>query len=238
MIMMKNDAIIIYAKWPELNKTKTRIAEETTPEFARDLSMACLDDVVSNIAFSASYDVYFGVNTTQESHKFKEKYNIPSIITTNGSTAHDENEQSARMFGAFSKSFHHHDKILLVPIDVPGLSKADIINAFSYLDRYGQVIGPEYNGGVYMIGAKKPIKNGLFHNVRWGTLHSFADLISNCGPNTKVLELKSDLNSIDDLSREREEIMSNCPSIMKFLENTGYYNNFKYGNFGGQIGDC
>ena len=67
---MKNDAIIIYAKWPELNKTKTRIAEETTPEFARDISMACLDDVVSHIAFSPEYDVYFGVNTEQELYNF------------------------------------------------------------------------------------------------------------------------------------------------------------------------
>ena len=106
---MKNDAIIIYAKWPELNKTKTRIAEETTPEFARDISMACLDDVVSHIAFSPEYDVYFGVNTEQELYNFKEKYNIPSIITTHDPVAYGENEQSSRMFSAFSKLFNYHN---------------------------------------------------------------------------------------------------------------------------------
>ena len=128
---MKNDAIIIYAKWPELNKTKTRIAEETTPEFARDISMACLDDVVSHIAFSPEYDVYFGVNTEQELYNFKEKYNIPSIITTHDPVAYGENEQSSRMFSAFSKLFNYHNKVLLVPIDVPELLKADIINALN-----------------------------------------------------------------------------------------------------------
>lgn len=236
---MKNDAIIIYAKWPELNKTKTRIAEETTPEFARDLSMACLDDVVSHIAFSTVYDAYFGVNTEEESYKFKEKYDMPSIITTHDSIAYGENEQSSRMFSAFSKLFKHHNKIVLVPIDVPGLLKEDIINAFSELNQYEQVIGPEYNGGVYMIGVRKPIKKGLFRNVRWGTRHSFADLISNCDSNTKVLGLKSDLNSTNDLLREREKIMSDCPSIMQLLEKTRYYDtNPKYSDLGGQIGDC
>ena len=134
--------------------------------------------------------------------------------------------------------FNYHNKVLLVPIDVPELLKADIINAFSNLNRYEQVIGPEYNGGVYMIGIRKPIKDSLFQNVGWGTPHSFVDLISNCGPNTKVLKLKSDLNSVNDLSQEREKIILNCPSIAKLLKNTRYYGNSEYKNLGGQIGNC
>ena len=47
--MDKRNAVLIYAKWPRLGECKTRIARDTSDEFAYKFSVACLNDLIGNL---------------------------------------------------------------------------------------------------------------------------------------------------------------------------------------------
>ena len=68
--MDKRNAVLIYAKWPRLGECKTRIARDTSDEFAYKFSVACLNDLIGNLKNSDFFNLVAGVNTRLEAEKF------------------------------------------------------------------------------------------------------------------------------------------------------------------------
>ena len=215
----KDCAVIIFAKWPELGTCKTRIAAEISPRFALEFSMACLTDLILNVGDSDYYDLIVGVNTSEELALFKEHYGlsgIPTEVTT----------QSDRFHYIFSRLLGEegHRKVLLIPMDLPFLSQEDMITAFTRLNAFPFVHGPESNGGIYLIGARAPYMEDIFQGVRWSTPTSFEDLVRNCGQeNVYSLKQRDDLNSFKAVLNARRGIAHHCPTLFKLLVKEGYY---------------
>jgi len=69
----KENLVIIFAKKPEIGKTKTRIAVETSASFAYDFSLACFLDLLNGIKGSIFYDLVIVVDSPQEAAWFEKK---------------------------------------------------------------------------------------------------------------------------------------------------------------------
>jgi len=234
----RNNVVIIFAKKPELGKVKTRIAEETSAKFAYEFAKVCLIDLINKISNSDYYDLIIGTDSSNDVLWFQKNFSIEGIVINQVKGETKQEIQSNKFENIFSillnKRGYNYRKAVLIPMDIPFISEEDLIAAFARLDQKKFVHGPEINGGVYLIGVRTPYKSGIFKGVRWGTSHSFEDLVKNCGKeNTFSLKLKNDLNMPEDILKLRNEIYHNCPVLYEFLERNSYYLSVKnkYVNF-------
>ena len=81
-----------------------------------------------------------------------------------------------RLANAFADVFAlGFDRVVAVGIDTPGLRPSHLDAAFGSLERAPAVLGPDADGGVYLIGLARA-EPGAFSRVSWQTRDVLADL--------------------------------------------------------------
>jgi uncharacterized protein len=222
MVEIEKNVLVMLAKKPELGKVKTRIAKETSEDFALKFALSSIKDVITNIKDSRCYDFVVATDTPQELEWFEKAHNLPGILIE---PSEDKN-LSYKMnfvFNTLLKNYEY-EKTTLIPMDVPFITSTEIIFALSKLNNNNYVLGPEPNGGVYLIGIRKDsLNNKLFNNVAWSTPHSFDSLMGNLGKeHTYVLNQKDDLNTFQDILNNKENIKLFCPNVDRLLQTEPY----------------
>jgi glycosyltransferase A (GT-A) superfamily protein (DUF2064 family)/8-oxo-dGTP pyrophosphatase MutT (NUDIX family) len=216
------NVVIIYSKWPELGKCKTRIAEETSHKFALDFTIACMDDLIENLRNSDYYDLIVGADSERDLGRFKDKYGLDGILTMNASMPERKKRQSQNFNDIFGELQGKYGKMILIPMDLPFMDQEDMISSFTRMDEQPFVLGPEIDGGVYLIGMRGPFKN-IFQDVGWSTSHSFTDLVKNCGEeNIYRLKVRSDFNMFQEVLNARDLIAASCRNLNDLLVKNGY----------------
>lgn len=221
MLNKKHDnVVVVFAKRPVKGKVKTRIAEETSEDFAFELAKCCFIDLLNKINNSDYFDLVVATDSLADLRWFQENYSL------NGFTIDEAPSLSDKLNTIFKTltSVHGYSKAILIPMDIPFIKQEDLITGFARLDNNDYVFGPEVNGGVYLMGLKDQGEKNIFTGVRWSTSHSFNDLSKNCqGHSVYNLNLKNDLNLPIDLINLKEEISHSCPTLYNFLENSNYF---------------
>ncbi len=70
--------------------------------------------------------------------------------------------------------------VMIIGSDVPGITAAHILRAFSMLGDYDAVFGPAPDGGYWMVGLKRiPRIPRPFAGVRWSSAHALSDTMDN-----------------------------------------------------------
>lgn len=228
----KENVVIIFAKKPEFGKTKTRIAKETSNKFAYEFSKACFTDLINKISKSDYYDLLIGVDSLNDLAWFQKNYALDGLVVNSKIKKDLDNlkQQSIKFENIFSKLLNNYKyrKAILIPMDIPFILEEDIITAFARMEEKKFVLGPEINGGVYLIGYRNPYKVKIFKNVRWSTSNSFNDLVTNCRKeNVFSLKLKNDLNLPEDIKILKNEIQYHCPVLYDFLNHNKYYDSMQ-----------
>ncbi|MCX6795151.1 MAG: DUF2064 domain-containing protein [Candidatus Falkowbacteria bacterium] len=230
----KDNLIIIFAKKPELGMVKTRIARETSDKFALDFSRACFSDLLNKIGKSDYYDLLVGVDDLDSLSWYQKNYSLEGFVINSGGIQEKIAKQSQKLEFIFSELLNHYKykRVIVIPMDIPFILEEDIITAFARLEEKTVVLGPEINGGIYLIGLSGQYKQGIFNEVRWSTQNSFSDLSDNIARIVGIdeifsLKLKNDLNMPEDLLTLREDIRHDCPLLFNFLKENGYYQTFE-----------
>lgn len=85
---------------------------------------------------------------------------------------------SERFNNAIKNSFQYgYDEILIIGNDSPDFSSGMILDSFNKVSQNKIVIGPSYDGGIYLLGlSKKDYANTI--NVRWNTSLVLSDLLN------------------------------------------------------------
>lgn len=92
-----------------------------------------------------------------------------------------------------------YDNIVIVGRDCPDLESADILRAFSLLENYRLVLGPDHRGGCYLI-AFHASDRAILKNVRWQEGTDSVELQQRFGPeSTALLPVKYDLDTLRDV---------------------------------------
>ena len=172
---MKNQTplsrLIIFTRYPEPGKTKTRLISALGPEGAADLQrqmteqtlicarrLAAQDPVILEVCFESG-----GVS------KFQKWLGNDLIFVPQGN-----GDLGERMSRAFQRAFQGGARfVVLIGTDIPGFSADLAWEAFAALQNRDVVLGPANDGGYYLIGLRKIIPQ-LFAAIPWGTENVFS----------------------------------------------------------------
>jgi hypothetical protein len=191
------DAFILFLKYPERGKIKTRLSTEIKDEAAYELYLCFLRDisVMAKQVKAEIIIVYSGPD-----HATFDDFPQVQSLRQRGS------DIGERMFFAlqdvFAKGFK---RIVLMGSDIPDLP-ADYVNeAFAKLESADVVLGPGTDGGYYLIGCKpNGLRQSIFHDIAWSTKTVFDETlkrIEEAGLKASVLSEWSDIDDLEDLNR-------------------------------------
>ena len=95
------------------------------------------------------------------------------------------------------------ERAVIAGVDIPGLEKRIVQNAFGLLGKKDVVIGPALDGGYYLIGMKT-VHHALFEGIPWSTAKVFGETvrtIGRLGLGYGTVETLSDLDQPEDIGR-------------------------------------
>jgi len=186
--------LIMFAKYPEKGKVKTRLAKDIGDEEAVKLYKEFVAMLVKEHA-SASYGFKIYATPDHRKDKFRTMY---SWISFSSQVGYDLGE---RMYNALRTELQEHDKVIIIGSDLPVLSCSEIAKAFEMLDNHDVVLGPAMDGGYYLIGMNAPQR--IFSGIRWSTttvLEQTMNRIKRQRLSHTLLDLKQDIDTVEDLN--------------------------------------
>lgn len=220
-----DNLLLIFSKKIKLGKVKTRIADKTSSRFAYLFAKACFSDLLKKIKKSEYYNLLLGVDDYDAKYWFKKKYSLNSVVIKKHVKKNIDYTQSDKMREVFDECLKKYKKVILIPMDIPFITEDEIILSFLKLEKYKVVLGPEFNGGVYLIGFNCFCVGDVFEGVRWSTKKSFSDLYKNSinafsKKDIFVLKTRNDLNTLEDIYFSKNDITHNCFALSKLLKKT------------------
>ena len=200
---MTNDetcAIIIFARYPNKGKVKTRLAKEIGEESALEFYKSCAENTFAECKKLKSektllYLFYSDVKDKTLVAKWAgfDFVFIPQTGTTLGE----------KMKNAFEEVFSNGaKKAVIIGTDVPDINSEIIKDSCDILNCADSVIGPSADGGYYLLGMKKTY-NFLFDDIKWSTHSVFAETCNQIVKNKLtffVLPKLIDIDTKDDFT--------------------------------------
>lgn len=195
----RENSLIVFIKYPEFGKVKTRLAQNMGDEFAYKFYESCVNYTLSEINKIDSKNIEVNLFFSSLAPEKKiEKWNEEkfNIYEQNGI------DLGERMQNAFRTIFNNScKKAIIIGTDLPDISQTIIYNSFALLDRYDVVIGPSNDGGYYLLGMKEYYPQ-IFDEIKWSTnevLKSTLDKLLKEKIKTKIIDELIDIDTKDDL---------------------------------------
>ncbi len=192
--MNTKEAIIIFLKYPELGRSKTRLAATIGNEKALKVYKELLEHT-HLISKELNLDKYlFYDKVTSRKMPWRDDiYHTAYQV---------ESDLGGRMQNAFESLFNKgYERVVIMGSDCYELTKEIIEEAFEKLKSKEVVIGPAKDGGYYLLGLTQLIPQ-LFTDVKWSTDEVFSSTVKALNSlkisydTTAVL---SDIDVYDDL---------------------------------------
>ncbi|MCW5212653.1 TIGR04282 family arsenosugar biosynthesis glycosyltransferase [Desulfobulbus sp. TB] len=162
-------AIILFTRYPQAGKVKTRLIDRLGPQGAANLHDQLTKQVISNIepilqTGQAKLQVSYCGATEQE---------MTDWLGLDISFTHQQgNDLGKRMQHAFEYIWQQGaEKVLLIGSDCPGIDSGIIRSGQNSLQTHDLVLGPAVDGGYYLIGLHAHVRGYelLFQRIAWGT---------------------------------------------------------------------
>lgn len=211
-------AVIIFVKFPEPGKVKTRLGKDLGYETAAKLYTTFVEDMLFNLDQSGlkliiSYDPF------QPTEKYQEWLGDRTYFAQHGE------DLGQRMYNALQAAFDlDYDACILTGSDLPDLEPELIHQAQKELEKAPACIGPAIDGGYYLIGfQKKYLTDSIFINMEWSTDRVLPETLSrleNININPAILAEHQDMDTMEDLERLRKNSKAKniCPKSLAILK--------------------
>lgn len=193
---MQKNLLIIFAKYPEPGKVKTRYQPDLTTEQSSQLYRAMVEDLVNNLSDNSLFDlqVYFWPpERSVDMQRWLSDQNIFLQI---------DGDLGAKMAHAVEQStLKGYQKSIIIGSDLPDIQPNLIEKAIHELESSDVVLGPTDDGGYYLIGMKH-WHPGLFDNVAWSTELTFQQTFENIQHQQlshHLLPVRADIDTISEV---------------------------------------
>lgn len=160
-------ALIVLAKQPIPGRVKTRFTPPCTPAEAAALARAALDDTLETVTSMPGIDRRVLVIDGEPTHWQREHFEVFDQC---------DGGLDRRLIGAFTAAAPE-GRALLIGMDTPQLTVADLLRALDALEVADAALGPATDGGYWTIGfrACEELEVGpLFAGVPMSTPATFA----------------------------------------------------------------
>ncbi len=191
--------LIIFTRYPEPHRTKTRMIPRLGPEGAAQLQGDMTDHALAwarELAGQASVSVevrFEGGDEARMRDRFGDSF--PYLPQGPG-------DLGDRMLRAIAEAFAAGaDRVIVVGTDCPDITSGLAEDAFERLATADLVLGPATDGGYYLIGLRRPIP-ALFAGIAWGqetVLCETQTRAEELGLATSLLTPLSDVDRPEDL---------------------------------------
>jgi rSAM/selenodomain-associated transferase 1 len=200
---MNKEAIIIFLKYPELGRSKTRLAATVGDENALKVYKELLLHT-NLITKDLNFDKFI----------FYDKVSSNKMPWGDGlyQTAYQkESDLGGRMEDAFEQLFKRgYERVLIIGSDCYELDQNVIKNAFEKLKDKQVVIGPAKDGGYYLLGLSKMVKP-IFNDVSWSTENVYSEtvkILNSLNIEHDTTPTLSDIDVFDDLTDKLKLLIS------------------------------
>jgi hypothetical protein len=201
---LTKECLIIFTRYPEPGKTKTRLIPVLGAEGAATLQRKMTEGTLAEAKkLQASYPLSVEVHFAGGNEQLMQDWLGSSIIYRQQS----EGDIGCRMASAFQASFEAGiNATVIIGTDCPDLNAQLMAQAFQALHQHDLVLGPAQDGGYYLIGLRRLIPE-LFTGIRWSTAevlqqtHTIAQKLELA---VGFLPLLSDVDRPEDLSIDRQ----------------------------------
>ena len=192
--------LIIFSRYPQPGKAKTRLIPVLGPEGAADLQRRMTEGVTRQAKALAErrpteIDICF-----TDGHEDPMREWLGSDLSYRPQC---EGDLGRRMTDAFEGAFRSGvDAAIIVGTDVPSLTAEILDGAFEALRRRDLVLGPATDGGYYLIGLRRPVTE-LFEGVPWSTadvLQRTLDIARSLGLSFTLTPPLADVDRPEDLA--------------------------------------
>jgi uncharacterized protein len=193
------EQLIIFTRYPEPGKAKTRLIPVLGTEGAANLHRLMAEWTIANaISLQKKRQLSVAIYYTGSSQQVMQDWFGTDLIY------HQQldGDLGTKMSASFQTSFDLGiDKVVIIGTDCPKLKAEVIAKAFDELSGQDLVLGPAKDGGYYLIGLRRTIPE-LFNEIKWGTNTVFADTLAiaeNLDLNIAVLPILADIDRPEDL---------------------------------------
>lgn len=194
----QENILIVFVKYPEPGKVKTRIARHLGGHRAAEIYSNMAKSVVEKVCKPDAYGTVIYFDPPDRERDVRAWLGIEKIAYEPQSPG----TIGDRMSDAFQRVFSRGAlKAVLIGTDVPGITEDTVRSAFRLLEEADVVLGPAEDGGYYLMGLKH-WEPTLFENIEWGTDTVFnrtLDRIIMRNLAHKSLGTLKDVDTIDDI---------------------------------------
>lgn len=190
---MKNAALIIFQKKPELGKVKTRLAKTIGETKALEAYQWLLEHTHEQVALvNCDVFVYF---EKEIDLAFIRNQRYAGALQRTG-------DLGQKMMAALGEVLAQgYQKAIVIGSDCPDMDSEVLEQAIDHLSSQDLVIGPAQDGGYYLIGMRK-VHDTLFRNMPWSTSKVFSNTLAEAkriGLNVSLLRELADVDVYEDL---------------------------------------
>jgi len=193
---MSDNTLIVFLKYPEPGKVKTRLAREIGNAEAADLYRGFVETILENTK-SGSYDRVLFYSPLDRVGEFIKWLGPEEVLSPQ-----DGKDLGERLQNAFSKVFDRGvKKVVAIGTDSPFIDESTIKEAFAELEENDCVVGPSKDGGYYLLGLSVQTTE-LFKDIQWSTSVVFDQTLKRAedsGLKICLMENGYDIDTYEDL---------------------------------------
>lgn len=201
---MTGIVVLIFAKYPQPGRVKTRMVPPLTPEQAALLHSASLRAVCALVR-RVTENAVLVVTPDDSMAAFGDLVGgFPSIVRPQGGGDLGDRLDRAARWALDAGA----DGVILLGADSPTLPAKYLRDALRLVPGHDVVMGPCDDGGYYSLGLRKPASE-LFDGIDWGTSRVAAQTRARAeSAGLKLVELPSwyDLDHYENLSRAAQDL--------------------------------
>lgn len=205
--MSSPSTLLLFTRYPEPGKTKTRLIPAIGPYEAAQLQKRLTEYIFTQAKeLENIYDCNTALHYSGCTHEQLCEWlgQVDGYKQTDG-------DLGTKMEYAFKQAFlETTERAILIGSDIPDINAEILHSAFKSLKTHQVVIGPSLDGGYYLIGLTKKwcqeLYPLLFRNIKWSTNKVFSithKRIINSGYRVKKLQPLGDIDTPGDLDLAR-----------------------------------
>lgn len=191
--------LIIFSRYPQPGKTKTRLIPALGIEGAANLQRQMTEFTLSKVkkiqeSAAISFEIRFAGGDLQLMQNW--------LGTELNYQLQGEGDLGKRMENSFLNAFNKGaQQVVIIGIDCPDVNAEVLAQAFEKISNCDLLLGPAVDGGYYLIGLKRAITE-LFINIDWGTskvLQQTVDIAQQLSLSVGYLPTLADVDRPEDL---------------------------------------
>lgn len=194
----RDTCVIIFIKYPDKGKVKTRLAEDIGRKVSSELYRRFVEDILDTLMDIETEKLIFFFPESR-----REKF-INWLGDGYMYYSQTGNNLGERMKNAFVFGFKEgYKSIIIIGSDSPDLPERIITNALNVLANKDAVLGPSHDGGYYLIGfSKSGFNAGIFEGISWSTntvYRKTVDILKKENTSVHILPSWRDVDTFEDL---------------------------------------